>query len=225
MSNLEMKNFTSFDPTDGLGIRAQVKVTKGNLRVKRITPNESGTMAKIDFDVEELGLKHVVHANIPSNTSQFEALKAAKEAGEPIEFRIETQRKQNVDRTRPFPPAKDADRVNDVQYLVVSSGTDVVKKLVSVGGVATAEQVTSTDEDARWSSIPAANLPKFVDENPSSVVSSGGSFDKEVALTGYREAAAAGCSQDFLNTVAAVCVALGVPFADIKAAAAQVKKA
>lgn len=207
--------FVSYDMADGLGVRAQVMVTKGELPIKRITLNDDESMARVDFDSADAGLKFPIHANIPTKERDgsakpaYEALVAAKKSGAPIAFRIETQRKKMVDRRIPFPPAKDSDKVAGEKYLEIQGGADVVKKLVSVGSVATAEQITDPTEDLRWMNIPRTMAPAFIDENPAAAAVAGGGFDASKVLDQYVAAVKADLPQEMTRMIGAIAIAAG----------------
>lgn len=217
MSNVQ--GFISYDTPDGLGIRAQVVVTKGELPVKRITLNDAETMAKIDFDADAGGLKFPIHANIPVDSPAFALLKAAKESKEPISFRIETQRKKNVDRRLPFPPAKDSDKEAGVTYLETQGGKEVVKILVAAGDEVTREMRTDADEDGRWSNIPRAMAPAFIDENPAAAAVAGAGLDPQVVLSQYVAAVRADLPQEMTRIIGALAIASGASIEEFFAAA------
>lgn len=214
-----VQGFISYDTPDGLGIRAQVVVTKGELPIKRITLNDAETMAKIDFDAEAGGLKFPIHANVPVDSPAYEVLKAAKESKEPVSFRIESQRKKGIDRRLAFPPAKDSDRVAGEKYLETQGGKEVVKKLVAAGEIVTHEQRTDVDEDARWASIDRASAPAFLDANPAAAVVAGAGLDPQVVLSQYVAAVQADLPQEMTRIIGALAIASGASVDDFFEAA------
>lgn len=211
---MSVNGFMSFDTSDGLGVRAQVVVTKGELPVKRITISDDEKMAKIDFDAEAGGMKFPIHANIPVDSPAFAVLQAAKESKEPVAFRIETQRKKNVDRRLPFPPAKDSDKESGVVYLETQGGKEVVKKLVSAGDVVTDEIRTDVSEDSRWSNIPRSMAPAFIDENGATTAIAGAGLDPQVVLSQYVAAVKADLPQEMTRIIGALAIASGASVAD-----------
>lgn len=211
---MSVTGFLSFDTADGLGIRAQVVVTKGELPVKRITLSDDEKMAKIDFDAEAGGLKFPIHANIPADGPAFEVLKAAKASGEQVAFRIETQRKKNVDRRLPFPPAKDSDKETGVTYLETQGGKEVVKKLVAAGDVTTHEIVTDVTEDSRWMNIPRSMAPTFIDENPVTGVIAAAGLDPQAVLSQYVAAVRSDLPLEMTRIIGALAIAAGASVED-----------
>jgi hypothetical protein len=219
MKMSEARGFISYDTPDGLGVRAQVKVTKGSLPIKSIRKNDDGSMAQISFDHEAAGLNFPIQGHLPCDTDAFKAAEAAKESGEPVAFRIETQRKKSVDRRSAFPPAKDSDKRDGVSYMDIQGGKDVVKKIVLIADKPTSELRTDVNEDARWMSLPAAGAPAFLDENP--VAAAGAGLDPQVALAQYAEAVKAGLPQEMTRLIGALAIAAGASISEFTAVAKQ----
>jgi hypothetical protein len=229
MSNVQ--GFTSYDTADGLGIRAQVIVTKGELPVKNISLNDAGTMAKVDFDASAAGLKYAIHANVPvadrsgKENPAYEALINAMASGEPIAFRIETQRKRDIDRRLPFPPSNDSDKKADVTYLKTQKGEEVIKILVSAGDVTTHEIRTDVSEDARWANIVRAMAPAFIDEMGVANSVAGAGLDPELVLSQYVAAVQANLPQEMTRIIGALAIAAGASIDDFIATAGKAKAA
>jgi len=89
------KPFISKDGVDSDGVRAEVKVVIGYGIVATIEPSDKGKSEKVGFAVNNTKF-------IPSGWTRDSDIQKkvaqAKESGEPIHFRLETRRKDHVDR-------------------------------------------------------------------------------------------------------------------------------
>jgi hypothetical protein len=213
MSTLGARSFTTFDKPDGLGIRAQVVVSTGALPVKRVTPGDRG-IAKIEFDHTAADLKFGVHGNVPENAPFYQALLDAVGTGQPVNFRLETQRKKDTDRTLPFPPHSDKDRKDGQNYLTTTGGEDVVKKVVMINGVASDEMRTEPAEDEKWANTPKANLPTHLSVDPNAAPAAPAQSGHSVTGEGAYKALAAmaeqgGYSVGIAENLASTAIAAG----------------
>jgi hypothetical protein len=130
-----MKTFISHDGVDANGVRAQVYVQDGDGVIKEIKESVNGT-ADVHFTVENL--KFPVHGWIGQDNPVYELVKKAKESGEKVTFRIESQRKSKVDRSLPM---------EDLRKDMNSARENTIAILASVNGVVSDEAVTNPDED------------------------------------------------------------------------------
>jgi hypothetical protein len=220
-----VRGFISYDTPDGLGIRSQVKVTKGSLPIKGIRKNDAGTMAQISFDHEAGGMNFPISGHIPVDSLAYAEAEKAKADGTEIAFRIETQRKTKVDRKAAFPTG---DKVDGVDYLDIQGGKDVVKKLVQIGSETTHEIRTDVNEDDRWMNISAVNAPAFIDDNGSAAttVVAGGGIDPQEALAQFVECVKSpAISDEMARMVGAIAIAAGASIDEFTAAATLAKKA
>lgn len=100
METFSRKPIISKDGPDTNGVRAEVKVVTGVGFVHNIEKSGKGKSAKVIFRVENT--KYLPAGWIPVDQEAFAIIEKAREDGEPIEFRIETHRKDNVDRSTPI---------------------------------------------------------------------------------------------------------------------------
>lgn len=112
--------FITHDGPDDNGVRAEVKVVTGYGHVDSIEPSAAGKSMKISFAVENSKYKSSGWAPVDSNVHKL--VVKAREAGEPIHFRIETRRQDSVDRTTP---------INDLTDLAVAKD-NIHKSLAAV---------------------------------------------------------------------------------------------
>lgn len=145
--------FISKDGVDDNGIRAEVKVVVGYGDITKIAPTETGKSNKIEFQVANTEY-------FPSGYSRdqrlIDKLKIAQEANEPIHFRIETRRKGDVDRTRPF------------EDLDSNRGKEVVKSLAAVRLEGEDEWTISEDAVTRLDEDPQTGGNGLVSANKQS---------------------------------------------------------
>jgi hypothetical protein len=130
-----MKTFISHDGVDANGVRAEVYVQDGDGVVKEIKESANGT-ADIHFTVDNL--KFPVHGWIGQDNPLYEVVKKAKESGDKVSFRIESQRKSKVDRTL---------KMEDLRKDMNSARENTIAILASVNNIASDEAVTNPDED------------------------------------------------------------------------------
>lgn len=140
MSSSTPFNFVSFDGKDENGIRAEVNVQANKGTVKEIKENTAKEVADVHFSVENL--KFPIHGWVRTDEPIYELIKAAEASGEEITFRIETQRKANVDRSTPMEELrKDANTARE----------NVKTILVGINGVLSGEALTNPKEDPKVS--------------------------------------------------------------------------
>lgn len=140
MSSSTPFNFVSFDGKDENGIRAEVNVQANKGTIKEIKENTAKEVADVHFSVENL--KFPIHGWVRTDEPIYELIKAAEASGEEITFRIETQRKANVDRSTPMEELrKDAATARD----------NVKTILVGINGVLSGEALTNPKEDPKVS--------------------------------------------------------------------------
>ena len=88
--------FQSFDYKPGDKVeRASVGVRLGASRVISITPSDSGKMVNISFASPN---KYPIHGWVVSDSDVHKRLEQAHQAGEVVQFRIESARKPNIPR-------------------------------------------------------------------------------------------------------------------------------
>lgn len=130
---------------DGLfeGVRAEVKVVTGYGVVEKVVDSKGGKTKNVFFLV-----RNTEHN--PSGWSRDPGIQAkiakAQETNEPIHFRLEVRRKENIDRTLP---------IAEISVLAVAKDS-IVKSLAAV----------KLDDDAEWTL--SADAVTRLDEDPSS---------------------------------------------------------
>lgn len=92
--------FISHDGPDSDGVRAEVKVTLGFAIPKSIEPSDKGKAAKVVFPVDNT--KWPSAGWVPVDSNVMEVVQEAHDNETPLYFRIETIRKDHVDRTEPI---------------------------------------------------------------------------------------------------------------------------
>lgn len=92
--------FISHDGKDQHGIRAEVKVTLGFGHVDGVEPSKAGKAAKVSFRVDNNNF--LVSGWVPVDSPIMKKVEEAEKTGEPIHFRTEIRRKNNIDRSIPL---------------------------------------------------------------------------------------------------------------------------
>lgn len=143
-------SFISYDGADPKGVRAEVKVVVGKGHVEKMALGDNGRMSNVFFHSE--GAKFDVAGWVKVDTPMYEKLKASFESGEPVEYRIESQRKPKVDRTLSFKEITDSDKQS------------VTRVIVRVDDLWSDEALTDPSEDApnpraRYSAFGQAQAP------------------------------------------------------------------
>ena len=143
------KPFISLDGIDDSGLRAEVKVVIGFGDVASITDSTSGKTKKIEFSVSNTKF-------LPSGWSRdsgiLNKIDQAKKNNEPIHFRLETRRKEGVDRATPMA---------DISGLATAKDT-IVKSLAAVklgddeAWTVSGDAVTRPDEDPSTGGLHSA---------------------------------------------------------------------
>lgn len=114
MSTYSRAPFISYDGKDDKGLRAEVKVVVGYGDIFDVEDSDNGKAAKVTFKVENSKWKSSGWAPLDSNI--MKKVKEAQDAREPIHFRIETRRKDHVDRSLPMievSPPRDSTAARD----------------------------------------------------------------------------------------------------------------
>lgn len=89
--------FISYDGPDNKGIRAEIRVVKGYGRVADVEKSDNGKAGNVIFTVDNTKFKSKGWA--PEDSNVMKKVRAAMESGEPLHFRLETRRKDNIDRS------------------------------------------------------------------------------------------------------------------------------
>lgn len=92
----KIQAFQSFDYKRGDKVeRASVGVRLGESQVVSITPSDSGKMVNVSFASPN---KYPIHGWVVSDSEVHKRLEEAQQAGETVQFRIESTRKPNIPR-------------------------------------------------------------------------------------------------------------------------------
>lgn len=150
------KPFISKDGLDDAGVRAEVKVVIGLGDIVSVTDSAGGKTKKIEFAVRNTTYN-------PSGWSRdkkiLDKIAKAQESGEPLHFRLETRRKEGIDRVTP---------IAEISGLATAKDS-IVKSLAAVkleddeAWTISVDAVTRIDEDpARSDGIHSAyaNTPE-----------------------------------------------------------------
>ena len=189
-----MKTFVTHDGVDGNGVRAEVYVQSGEGVIKEIKENANGT-ADIHFIVENL--KFPVHGWIGQDNPVYDVVKKAHQTGEKVEFRIEAQRKANIDRDIP---------IADLRADMKIAREKTIAILASVNGIVSDEAVTNPEED------PASTYGriKATGNEKKTVATPGSAFVAGTALQTLRDVAAEqSISNDIIASIAAQAILSG----------------
>lgn len=145
-----MKPFISHDGTDVSGIRAEVHVQLNEGVVKKIEDNAKGT-SDIYFTVG--ALKFPVHGWIGLEDPVYALVKAAFLSQETVTFRIESQRKRNVDRSIP---------IAELRLTTEVARENTTPILAGLNGVMSTEALTNPAEDPKQN--PSGRLPATAED-------------------------------------------------------------
>lgn len=92
--------FVSHDGEDENGVRAEVYVQRGTGKIHRIDPSEKGNVAQVEIKTD--GLRFAQKAWVKIDSEVYKIAQKAYDAGEDVEYRIESQRKPGEDRSTPI---------------------------------------------------------------------------------------------------------------------------
>lgn len=198
-----MKTFVTHDGVDGNGVRAEVYVQTGEGVIKEIKENANGT-ADVHFIVENL--KFPVHGWIGQDNPVYDVVKKAHQTGDKVEFRIEAQRKANIDRDTP---------IADLRADMKIAREKTIAILASVNGIVSDEAVTNPEED------PASTYGriKATGNEKKTVATPGANFVAGTALQTLRDVALEqSVSNDIISAIAAQAILSGSSTEDVLAA-------
>lgn len=198
-----MKTFVTHDGVDGNGVRAEVYVQTGEGVIKEIKENANGT-ADVHFIVENL--KFPVHGWIGQDNPVYDVVKKAHQTGDKVEFRIEAQRKANIDRDTP---------IADLRADMKIAREKTIAILASVNGIVSDEAVTNPEED------PASTYGriKATGNEKKTVATPGSAFVAGTALQTLRDVALEqSVSNDIISAIAAQAILAGSSTEEVLAA-------
>lgn len=200
-----MAKFVSHDGVDAQGIRAEVTVQTGTGRIKELNPRgketEPGVYRNVEvvFDPDNLLLKRKVYALLDTTAKDLWAYVQAAHADQrDISFRIESQRKRTVDRTKAF---KDLIHTEEV-----------VRVLAAIDNNYSHEAKTTPRED------PTGDYSALDQEKDEPTIThstaSPADANPKALVTALADARSAGLPDTTIDTLMALALAAGVPVAD-----------
>lgn len=153
---------------DGDGTEVYVATAKG-----KVTRIEEKGNAAVNAIIESAYLEYPLNGWLNKDEAIYETLLKAKESGEEVEVRIESQRKPGIDRALPI---KDLRENN--------ANKNIIKKLVAVNGVFTGEALTNPEDDpATGKPTSALHSPR---STPAAPTGGASAADKETILNVLR---------------------------------------
>lgn len=193
-----MPKFLSQDGLDKNGIRAEVMVQTGTGRIIEVVgrgkQNEDGSFRNVEvvFDPDNPLLKRKVYGLLDTTAGElWSYIQQAQEDGRTVSYRIESQRRNGVDRGTP---------------LALLNPTEQIRRiLASIDGIFSHEAKTNPVED------PSNENPSALTQNLAPATASGTGVSVETATTALRDAVAAGMPQGVVDALAATALALGAP--------------
>lgn len=203
-----MAKFLSHDGVDAQGVRAEVMVQTGTGRIKDLVgrgrQNEDGSYRNMEvvFEPDNHKLTRKVYALLDTTARElWEYVQAAHADQRDISYRIESQRKRGIDRTKKF------------EDLVHTE--EVVRVLAAIDKVFSHEAKTDPAEDptgenpSALDQAAAGRAPRLV---ASAAPAAGG--DPAVILSGLAAARRAGLPVTTVDTLVAMALAAGASVED-----------
>lgn len=154
---------------DGDGTEVYVATAKG-----KVTRIEEKGNAAVNAIIESAYLEYPLNGWLNKDEAIYETLLKAKESGEEVEVRIESCRKPGIDRATPIKELREN-----------NANKNIIKKLVSVNGVFTAEALTNPEDDP-VSGRPTSALHSPRPAGAPAATGGGSSADKETILNVLR---------------------------------------
>jgi hypothetical protein len=195
-----MAKFLSFDGVDAQNVRAEVMVQTGTGRIKELVgrgkPNENGAYRNMEvvFEPDNLLLKRKVYALLDTTAKDlWEYVQAAHADQRDIAYRIESQRKRSVDRSKKF---------DDLIHT-----EEVVRVLAAIDGVFSHEAKTNPKEDPTGEN-PSA-LHQDIAAAPAAGAASVAPADSKSLVAALAAARKAGLASTTVDTLVALALAAG----------------
>lgn len=204
--------FISHDGADPTGVRAEVFVITNTGKVSEMTETVDKGVAYITFAVPRL--KHGIKGWVQIESELFNIVKKAHETQEDVKFRIELQRKANVDRSTPM---------DELRVDMGTANANIRRILTEVNGVVSAEALTNPKEDPLVADgrYPAGD--NEVNTPPSQPVQaqSGAGFNKHALLAAFTAMAdSPDSNKNIVEMLSALLISLGYPVEKINEAMA-----
>lgn len=191
------KPFISHDGLDANDVRAEVYVETGTGTVKALEVNGKNVLVKMNVE----GLRHPVQGWTSVSEAIYQTLVEAQESGRDVTYRIESQRKNGVDRKIPITELR---KTQDI------ANENTRKLFVGVDGVLSSEAVTNPAEDPHTGGrIPATDPRHAPKQQGGNAPATAGGFSAEQALTGLANARQGGLPPTVVDAAAALALAAG----------------
>lgn len=133
METFSKAPFITHDGIDANGVRAEVKVQSGLGKIEEIKKSKAGKARNVIISADNT--EHLMNGWVPADDPVFIKIQEAYDNNEPVEFRIETARKRDIDRTTP---------INDLTVDMSTAKDNVFKAFAAV----------KTTEDESWTLSP-----------------------------------------------------------------------
>lgn len=203
-----MPKFVSYDGVDNHGVRAEVTVHTGTGTVQELNgigkQNEDGSYRNVEvvFHPDNPLLKRKVYGLFDTTSRElWDYLQAALQDKRNVSYRIESQRRNGVDRSMPIADLNPTEQIRRI--------------LASVDGVFSHEAKTNPAED------PTGDNPSALQQARDGVLVTAGAIPAGQAvspaqlLSTLSEARSAGLPDVLLETLAAHALAAGATVADV----------
>lgn len=197
-----MASFVSHDGNDPQGIRAEVFVQTGPGVV--ISLEESGNNVNVKLKPSNPNMRKPVNGWLSKDDELFPMLVQAKEQNREIEYRIECQRKRNIDRKAP---------IAELRVDAETAAQNCRNIFAGFDGNLSREAVTNPAEDPyQGGRIPATG------NTPAPQAGSAGGFDVAQILDGLARARQAGMPEAVVDNLVGMALAAGASAAQVMAA-------
>jgi hypothetical protein len=204
-----MAKFTSYDGVDKNGTRAEVTVQTGTGRIKEIVgrgkENEDGTYRNVEvvFDPDNPLLKRKVYGLLDTNATELWAyVQAAHAEDRTVSYRIESQRRNGVDRSLAMGDLNSTEQVRRI--------------LAGVDGHFSHEAKSNPAEDPDNENPSALGQP--VHHAPAAAPAAGPSATPDRVLAALAQARHAGMPDVTIDTIAGQALAAGATIAQVQTA-------
>lgn len=193
------KPFITFDGADKLGVRAEVKVEIGTGTIKEILTREGKKNAEIIFNPDNPQLIRKVGAYIDTEkcSELYAYIKKAHAEQSTVAYRIESQRKAKVDRTK------------TLEELKPTATTDIIRILARIDNVRSPEAVTNPNEDPQEGRVDAGDAPVVINNVSSTNASQSFTAAKETLLGKLAEARKEGYPDSIIDMLIAQALIAG----------------
>lgn len=204
-----MAKFTSFDGIDSHGIRAEVVVQTGTGTIAELNPrgkaNPDGTYRNIEvvFTPDNPKLVRKVYGMLDTTAKElWDYIQKVHAEKTNVAFRIESQRKRFVDRSKPFAELAHAE--------------EVIRVIAAIDDVFSHEALTDPAEDP----TTGGRAPSAREHSPAAVpaVVASASMDPGGVLTALGQARNSGLSPVLVDALAAQALASGASMEQVLSA-------